>query len=1010
VPGPEGCPCVKLAATGNDADAAQSGGATPFLTFQAAVDFAGDHPEVASSVCVAADAACGGHGVFYGAMMEMRDGVSVYGNYESTGWTRCSDSTTELGPYAPEGVRFGPEIVHATLLDGLRIAVGGVSGGGFVSAVTADGATGAVLANVTLAGGGGAHIAGLRVVSGAALEASAVSVTVNTGTVDTVGIRVVDSSLRFDDGSVLANGNASVVGIELDGAAGSRVSSSSVTITSGLGDPAVTHSVGKAVYVHGDATGVELEDTTVRVTGPYYDLAGIVADSCSGAWLVSGNDVAVSNPSSGYVSGQPATAGVHVDGLCQPLLTNNSVVSTGGNGVSNVGVSCSAPCSLSDNAIGVDKSGQTPSGSQGAAIGVACDGCAAITQNGIIGLVSPSGLHTSTSYASTGLVVVGPTLVARNSIAGGCSATALGVQATNARLENNLVDGRSPDGSCGLTPPYASTSTGVVALGDCDVHSNRIRGGFAPTGIGLDVNGSNVTVRNNAISGPSAAVDQAPTLFQNNAFGGTVAGLSTEAAVNALPGASDNFAGACSSTSNSPCIDAGTTVGAPSDDYDGNARDAEPDTGPFEYAAERDACLGITCSGHGTCAEVGGAASCVCDPAYIQVPGDPHACELDPCLNNGGCDAHVSCSPLPGGGRECGDCPAGYTGDGESGCVDVNECDASNGGCDPLVACTNYPGTYSCGPCPPGYQGNGYSGCIYAEFCNPNPCTHDATCFSDTNDYICNCPAGTMGQDCSLTFSDLSGGWWYFCGLRNDGTLRCWGRDTGTTLVPPSGVFTSLSSGYDFACAIRSDQALVCFGSNDGNKATPPAGTFLAVGAGFNHACAVKSDQTLVCWGSDADGESDPPPGSFLAVDSGQAYSCGIRADGTLACWGLPQAGRTFPPAGTYQALSLGSNSACALATDQTIACWGASDEGQTTVPGGTFTDFEVGGAFVLARRTDGTIIHWGRSSGGLGQQVGTFTAVAAAGDAECGVRTFGNVTCKGKNDYGQGTAPGGPP
>jgi hypothetical protein len=43
---------------------------------------------------------------------------------------------------------------------------------------------------------------------------------------------------------------------------------------------------------------------------------------------------------------------------------------------------------------------------------------------------------------------------------------------------------------------------------------------------------------------------------------------------------------------------------------------------------------------------------------------------------------------------------AGYTGNGDTFCVDVDECASANGGCDALSACTNTPGGYSCGACP----------------------------------------------------------------------------------------------------------------------------------------------------------------------------------------------------------------------------------------------------------------------------------------------------------------------
>ena len=55
------------------------------------------------------------------------------------------------------------------------------------------------------------------------------------------------------------------------------------------------------------------------------------------------------------------------------------------------------------------------------------------------------------------------------------------------------------------------------------------------------------------------------------------------------------------------------------------------------------------------------------------------------------CYTGVICFDLapPSDGYKCGECPPGYTGDGET-CVDVNECDdGNNGGCDALTTCTN---------------------------------------------------------------------------------------------------------------------------------------------------------------------------------------------------------------------------------------------------------------------------------------------------------------------------------
>jgi len=97
----------------------------------------------------------------------------------------------------------------------------------------------------------------------------------------------------------------------------------------------------------------------------------------------------------------------------------------------------------------------------------------------------------------------------------------------------------------------------------------------------------------------------------------------------------------------------------------------------------------------------------------IQSSPTPGSCPVpnDCLLRNGGCDELVTCTD-DGDTVTCGACPSGYTGDGDTGCVDINECDTANGGCDALTTCTNTPGSRICGPCPPTHTGNGEDGCV----------------------------------------------------------------------------------------------------------------------------------------------------------------------------------------------------------------------------------------------------------------------------------------------------------
>eukprot|EP00854_Cymbomonas_tetramitiformis_P005772 gene5772-6962_t len=126
------------------------------------------------------------------------------------------------------------------------------------------------------------------------------------------------------------------------------------------------------------------------------------------------------------------------------------------------------------------------------------------------------------------------------------------------------------------------------------------------------------------------------------------------------------------------------------------------------------------------------------------------------------------------GSAQCGECPAGYTGDGNlatgPGCEDVDECASSavegGGPCwthlnDPDLAapCFNTVGGLQCGVCPPGYHGDGAVLCRpIALSCNStgeggaaeSPCDPLATCDDSSGQAVCGeCPEGFAGSGAS---------------------------------------------------------------------------------------------------------------------------------------------------------------------------------------------------------------------------------------------------------------------
>ncbi|MFT6398352.1 MAG: hypothetical protein ACJAYU_003110 [Bradymonadia bacterium] len=112
------------------------------------------------------------------------------------------------------------------------------------------------------------------------------------------------------------------------------------------------------------------------------------------------------------------------------------------------------------------------------------------------------------------------------------------------------------------------------------------------------------------------------------------------------------------------------------------------------------------------CINTAGDRTCGRCPRGYSGNGEDGCADINECdVANGGCDPLTSCSNTAGS-RTCSSCPSGYTGTGDSDCVDINECDVANGGCDPLTVCTNTSGARTCGACPSGYTGDGESGCV----------------------------------------------------------------------------------------------------------------------------------------------------------------------------------------------------------------------------------------------------------------------------------------------------------
>lgn len=223
------------------------------------------------------------------------------------------------------------------------------------------------------------------------------------------------------------------------------------------------------------------------------------------------------------------------------------------------------------------------------------------------------------------------------------------------------------------------------------------------------------------------------------------------------------------------------------------------------------------------------------------------------------------------------------------------------------------------------------------------------------------------------------------CVRKRDGTMWCWGSDSGLpspepTMVPGLTRVTDFSILGFFACA-RAEGTWRCWGYNrtgqvgDGTIVNRDAPVAVAssiadatqVALGGQHACARLADGTAACWGDDGHGQlgtgdresARPVPArvrglrDVVSIAAGDAHTCARTRDGAVLCWGdngWGQLGdgterdRSTPVrvAGLAAAedITLGMRFGCARHAGNTVSCWGANNVGElgrlplTTTPG----------------------------------------------------------------------------
>ena len=266
------------------------------------------------------------------------------------------------------------------------------------------------------------------------------------------------------------------------------------------------------------------------------------------------------------------------------------------------------------------------------------------------------------------------------------------------------------------------------------------------------------------------------------------------------------------------------------------------------------------------------------------------------------------------------------------------------------------------------------------------------------------------------------------------------GVSTVTVLIPSGVTWSSVSAGYYFTCGLSTAGRAYCWGQNSWgqlgigtsvlSEGRPGAVAPVAVTGGLTltslsvggwHACGLTADRVVYCWGLSLQGQSGP-------ADAGGMERCEFSAAYDAACARSPLRVPDVPPVTQVVA---GGLLTCALTASGSAYCWGGDRYGQigdgggvtvhalppTPVAGGrSFTTLTVGWRHACGLTSDGRAYCWGYNFHG---QLGDGTTenrdepVAVAGDVRfaqlsalgfhtCGVTAGGDAYCWGDNYYGQ--------
>ena len=221
--------------------------------------------------------------------------------------------------------------------------------------------------------------------------------------------------------------------------------------------------------------------------------------------------------------------------------------------------------------------------------------------------------------------------------------------------------------------------------------------------------------------------------------------------------------------------------------------------------------------------------------------------------------------------------------------------------------------------------------------------------------------------------------------------------------VPEFDDFIAVAAGSYHAVGLRADGSLVSWGRDTyGSVLNTPAGTgFVAVDAGLLYSMALHEDGTVYAWGGGlAYDAADRPTGSgFTDIAAGYAFALAITSTGGLTGWSLSPAILTTLPAGTdYTEIKASQGLAAAIDEAGQLVLFGLTTSVlDAEVPAGEYLAVDTGDYHAAGVLSDGRLVSWGGPSAvtyGLVQDLsdGPYVSVAAGERLGLGLRADGTL------------------